>query len=314
MNRFEKIAWYNLAVLTISLLLFLVLFSISRTTHPFNISLKRSFAAFALCGFCGLGPFLFKKKQGSEDTGIDGSGTSDTVPYDPELDERDMLIQRRALLHGFKSFWFIFVFFVMSVWIYLRYISPSGTGYGPMSITIDVDILPLMLFPGFLLLMFAYSLSTILQYRSKALGDNISEIGSGPGRRTVVSTLASLFFFSAFSIFMLSFMKNWMFAVKFLMIGFATAHLSVRTLRYNPSGNYSEGDIRLLKIAEWTARGLFFVFYLASIGSVVIQYRESGSISVIIRLFTLGFGTLIFLMSILKYGDKHPLEDRHEQA
>ena len=205
MNRFEKIAWFNLAVITISLLLFLVLFSISRTTHPFDISLKRSFAAFALCGFCGLGPFLFKKKQGREDNGIDGSGTSDTVPYDPELDERDMLIQRRALLHGFQSFWFIFVFFVMSVWVYLRYISPSGTGDGPMSITVDVDILPLMLFPGFLLLMFARSLSTILQYRSKAIGDNIYDIGSGPGRRTVVSTLAFSSFFISFSFLFLFF-------------------------------------------------------------------------------------------------------------
>lgn len=313
MNRYEKIAWFNLTVILVSVVLFLAVFFIFRTSYPLNRSLKISFAAFALVGFIGLGPTLFKKKPGGQDSEInDDSDGHDTLRYDAELDERDILIQRRAALQGFSAFWIILVFSVMIVWVFLRFISPDGTGAGPISVTIDVDLFPLMLFPGFIILMLASSLSTIIQYRSIAFGDNIYETGAGPGRKTIVYTFVFSLSFIALNIFMVSH-ADWMFAVKFLMLIFASVHLTIRSLRYNPSGNYNEGDLRVLKIAEWTASSLFIVFYLASIVSIVIQYMESGTISVIVpRLFILGFGTLIFVLSILKYGNKHHMEHRHE--
>ena len=181
-----------------------------------------------------------------------------------------------------------------------------------MSVTIDVDMFPLILIPGFIILMLVYSISTIIQYRSIAFGDNVYETGAGPSRKTIVNRLVFSLSFIAVSIFIVSH-TDWMFAVKFLMLNLAAVHLSIRSLRYNPSGNYSEGDFRVLKIAEWTACSLFIVLYFASIGSIVIQYLESDTLSVIVpRLFILGFGTLIFLLSILKYGNKHHMERRHE--
>ena len=313
MNRYEKVAWFNLVVISVSIMLFLTLFFNSRTSYPFTISLKRSFAAFALVGFIGLGPTLFKKKRGGQDSEIiDSRDGHDTLLYDAELDERDTLIQRRAKIHGFSAFWIILVFSVMIAWVFLRFVSPDGTGTGPISVTIDVDMFPLMLFPGAIILMLAMSLSTIIQYRSIAFGDNIYETGAGPRRKTIVYTLVFLLSFIALSIFMVSY-TDWMFAVMFLMLVLASVHISIRSLRYNPSGNYSEGDFRVLKIAEWTVRSLFIVFYLASIGSIVIQYLETATLSVVVtRLFILGFGTLIFLLSILKYGNKHHMERRHE--
>ena len=303
MNRHEKIAWFNMVVISVSIVLYLILFFSLSTSYSLNVSLKISHAAFALIGFIGLGPTLFKKKRGEP---------HNTLLYDAELDERDMLIQRRAKLQGFSAFWIILVFSVMIAWVFLRFISPDGTGAGPISVTIDVDMFPLMLFPGFIIIMLADSLSTIIQYRSIALGDNVYETGAGPGRKTIVYILVFSLSFIALNIFVVSH-ADWMFAVKFLMISFASVHLSIRSLRYNPSGNYSEGDFRVLKIAEWTASSLFIVFYLASIVSIVIQYLESGTLSIIVpRLFILGFGTLIFLLSILKYGNKHHMERRHE--
>ena len=313
MNRYEKIAWFNLAVISVSILLFLTVFFTFRTSYPLNRSIKISFAAFGFMGFLGLGPTLFKKKRGEQDnTIINGSDGHDTLRYDAELDERDILIQRRAQLHGFSAFWIILVFSVMIAWVFLRFISPDGTGTGPMSVTIDVDMIPLILIPGFIILMLASSLSTIIQYRSIAFGDNVYETGAGPGRKTIAYLLVFSLSFIAFSIFLVSH-ADWMFAVKFLMLNFASIHIIIRSLRYNPSGNYSEGDFRVLKIAEWTVSSLFIVFYIASIGAIVMHYMEYGSLSFIVpQLFILGFGTLVFLLSILKYGNKHHKERRHE--
>ena len=315
MNRYEKIAWFNLAVISVSIVLYFALFFSLRTSYPLNVSLKISFAAFALMGFIGLGPTLFKKKRGGQGNTInDDSDGQGTLRYDEEFDERDRLIQRRAQLHGFKVFWVILVVSVMIAWVFLRFISPDGTGAGTMSVTIDVDMIPLMLLPGYIILMLAYSLSTIMQYRSIAFGDNVYETGAGPSRKTIVYVLIFPLFFFAFSIFMFLY-ADWMFAVKFLMLILASTHLSVRSLRYNPSGDFTEGDFRVLKIAEWMVSSLFIVFYFASIVSIVIQYLESSNISVIVpRLFILGFGTLVFLLSILKYGNKHHMERRHEQT
>jgi hypothetical protein len=171
-----------------------------------------------------------------------------------------------------------------------------------------------MLFPVAIILIIATSLSTIIQYRSKTFSENTCESGIGPTRKNIVYTLAFSLFFIAFNIFMVSYM-DWMFAVNFLMIIFAGTHLSIRSLRNNPSGNYSAGDIRVLRIAEWTACLLFTVFYLTSIGSIVKQYLESVTFLIIVfRLFMLGFGTLIFLLSILKYGNKQHMERRYEKA
>ena len=309
MNRYEKIAWFNLVVLAVSILLFLAIFYSTRASYPLNISLKISFSAFALLGFIGLGQALFKKMPGLQNNTVN-DGISRL--YSAEFDERDMLIQRRAHQHGFSAFWLILVFSVMIAWVFLRFISPEGNVEGQRLINIDVDMFPLMLFPGFIILMLANSISTIIQYRSIAFSDNSYEIGAGPGRKIIVYMLVFSLSFIAFNIFMVSHF-DWMFAVKFLMIIFASTHLSIRSLRYNPSSNYSKGDFRVLKIAEWTVSLLFIVFYLASIGSIVIQYLESGTLLVIVpRLFILGFGTLIFLLSILKYGNKHHMERRHE--
>ncbi|MFC1650149.1 hypothetical protein ACFL2X_01125 [Candidatus Latescibacterota bacterium] len=309
MNRFEKIAWFTLAVVSASILLFCVIFFSTRSSYPLNISLKVSFAAFALNAFVGLRLTIFKKKPGLENyAATDGISSR----YGAEYDERDMLVQRRAFQHGFSAFWLIMVFSVMILWVFLRFISHGGNDAAQMFVSIDVDLIPMMLIPGFIILMLANSLSTIIQYRSITFGDNSDEIGAGPGRKTIAYTLAFLGCFIAFDIFLVSF-TNWMFAVSFLMLISAAAHQSIRSLRYNPSGNFTKGDFSVLKIAEWMARSFFVVFYIASIAAVVMLYMESGTLTVIApRLVVLGFGALVFILSILKHGNKHHMESRHE--
>jgi len=302
MNRHEKIAWFNLAVITVSVLLCFGMFFHTRVTHPLDVSIKTSFAAFAVFAFLGLGPVIFKKKAESDDT--------DTVFGD----ERDILIQRRAQSFGFQAFWLILVFGVMLAWIYLRFISPEGRMGGTMTISVDVDMVPFMLFPAAIILVTASSLSAIFQYRLEDIGDNSMETGAGASRKTIVYLFSFFLFFLAFSIFMVSF-SNWMYAVKFLMLVFAAGYSMVRSLRYNPGGDYTAGDIRLLKIVGRVLCGLFISFFTASTVSVILDVIESQAMSTVIsRLSILGFGALIFTLSLLKYRDKHPLEGNHEQA
>ena len=100
MNRYEKIAWFNLAVISASILLFFAIFYSTRASYSLNVSLKISFAAFGLAGFIGLGQALFKKTPGGQDSDInDDIDGHDTLRYDAELDERDILIRRRAALY-----------------------------------------------------------------------------------------------------------------------------------------------------------------------------------------------------------------------
>ncbi|MFC1490577.1 hypothetical protein ACFL6K_05145 [Candidatus Latescibacterota bacterium] len=311
MNRFEKIAWYNLVVVLASTLLFLAVFFSIRSSFPLNISLKISFSAFGLLGFLGLWPTLFKKMPGIDNYAIN-NGISNL--YGAEFDERDMLIGRRAFSHGFGAFWLVLVFSVMITWVFLRFIRGGGSDAAQMFVTIDVDLMPLILIPGLIIIMLARSLSTIFQYRSIGFGDNSDEIGAGPGRKTIAYTLAFLVCFITFSFFLVS-LADWNFAVSFLMLTFAAAHVSIRTLRYSQSGSFTLGDFRLLKIVELTTRVLFSMFYLASITSIVLLYLKSRMVSLILpRLVVLGFGALIFTLSILKYGHKPQMENRHEKA
>ena len=48
MNRYEKIAWFNLAVFTISIVVYLILFLILRTKQDFFLSAQVASSAFAL--------------------------------------------------------------------------------------------------------------------------------------------------------------------------------------------------------------------------------------------------------------------------
>jgi hypothetical protein len=267
MNRFEKMAWFNLAVVTVSILLFLTLFFIFRTTRPFTISIKASCSAFALLSLTtpnGIGMLFFKRKD-SKDSGY--LYALYTNIYGSDVDERDRLIWRRALLHGFQVLWFFYVVFGMCLWSYFRFIR--------MSTTIDVDILVFTIIPAASILIFAYSLSVILQYRISSIGENIYEIGNGPRRKTVFSIFAFFFFFIGFSIFLLRILhSDWMFAVMFVMMFFGSTQFFIQIMRKNRSSNFTKGDIFILEIAEWIMRSLFIIFYILSIYAIIVTHSE----------------------------------------
>ena len=97
MHKAQRIAKFNLIVILIALGLSAVAVGISYLV--IGLPIRRAVGGFGLLGICGLlglSPILFKKKTGEVD-----------------FDERDLLIQRKALVGAYSIFWVLFVLAAM---------------------------------------------------------------------------------------------------------------------------------------------------------------------------------------------------------
>ena len=135
MNRLQKIAWFNLIVLLVSLALTGAAVGILAVI----IGMPRALGGcgfLGISGLLGLAPILFRKKQGQ-----------------PELDERDLLIFRRASIVAYSIFWVYFTFACMAPWLILD-----------QGATIRVVMLPVMLAGGFVIVQLIQSIAVLVQY------------------------------------------------------------------------------------------------------------------------------------------------------
>jgi hypothetical protein len=135
MNRWQKIAWYNLAVVSIASLLSLVTFGILIIV----IGLPRAWGAFGcmgLLGLLGFSPILFRKKNCSI-----------------EYDERDQGIQLKSVSTGFTASYLFVVAVGMGLWFYK---GPNGT--------VSVNLLPQMILGTFLVTTIIQSIVTLVGY------------------------------------------------------------------------------------------------------------------------------------------------------
>ena len=231
MNRYEKVAWFNLVVVTVSVLLYFILFLFLRTKCDFFLSAQVATSAFSVIALCAFGPLIFSKtgviidEQGkmiqrkhrlykyllfgavyvsiffgvwiwtkiagtiSDQVNVlivfiyvsifalfafilylylerqkesrlvaDEQHLTDVILYGPDMDERDLKIQRTARWSGFGIFWFFYVFGIIGTWGYLMYTDCR-------SISIDVRVLPLFVFGAFILIFVTDSITTIILYR-----------------------------------------------------------------------------------------------------------------------------------------------------
>jgi len=137
MNRWQKIAWFTLVVIGLALVLSLAAVSVAY----FGLGLPMRAAAggfgfIGIMGFIGLTPVLFKKEKGKV-----------------EIDERDLLIQKKASLAAYSIFWVLFVLAAMVPWFI---IGPKGT--------ITVRYLPWMVFGGMFVVMLVQAIVTLKEY------------------------------------------------------------------------------------------------------------------------------------------------------
>ena len=139
MTRNEKIAWFNLAVVTVATVLYVTLFAIVpvwKPEIPISQRIVFSSSAFAIVGLCGLTGVFFRKAPG---------------------DERDALIQRRATFGAHMLFWLYFVAYAMIIWGIQMYHGQE---------TVAIDVLPLFVFSGMTVVITAWSVITLVLYRS----------------------------------------------------------------------------------------------------------------------------------------------------
>ena len=102
--------------------------------------------------------YLYLRKQKESKLITDEQNLSDVFLYGPDMDERDLKIQRTARWSGFGAFWMIYVFGLIGTWAWVKYL-------GYRSISIDISILPLFVFGAFILIFVVDSLTRVILYR-----------------------------------------------------------------------------------------------------------------------------------------------------
>jgi hypothetical protein len=123
----QKWAWFNLAVITLTLVAILALL-------PFLG--KGALGGFGLLGLMGFGPFFFRKKAGKVVS-----------------DERDTLIQSRSWVLAYSVFWVVFVLAAV--------LSPVVYGQDG---AVPVWIVQSSVFFGFMLVYALHAIATLVQY------------------------------------------------------------------------------------------------------------------------------------------------------
>jgi uncharacterized membrane protein len=130
MSQYEKLAWFNLAVICITLVIYLALI-------PW-LGPERATGAFGLLGLLGAGAFFVWHRRGSMAI---------------IADERDKIIGSRAQLIAFRVFWVSFVGGILAVW--KIYEQPGA---------VPAKLLPLIIMAGFVVFMLVQSVAILVQY------------------------------------------------------------------------------------------------------------------------------------------------------
>jgi hypothetical protein len=144
MNRAQKQAWFTLSVLAVAFGLSLATFCVGY--FILGVPARHAAAGFGfmgLGGLVGLLPLLFRNDKAKV-----------------QCDERDLMIQRRAALAAYGTFWVLFVAAAMIPWFV---IGPKGT--------ITVNYLPWMVLGGMFVVMAVQALVTLEQYGGTGKGE-----------------------------------------------------------------------------------------------------------------------------------------------
>jgi len=143
MNRYQKLAWFNLIVITATIIITSTAIAIE--THI------RGYSTTGLWFFVGpllllrFKPFLFKKPQGQDKV---------------VCDERDGFIIKRALSFAYTTFWWVFI---LSCFLLFLIIGPRNS--------VPTITLPLMAIGGALFIQIVCSVAILVQYGRRSKGE-----------------------------------------------------------------------------------------------------------------------------------------------
>ena len=128
MSAMQKWAWFNLAVIALTLVAIVSLLPLLG---------KGALGGFGFLGLLGFGPLFFRKKPGQVLT-----------------DERDQLIQQRSWVLAYSLFWVVFV---------LAAVVLSAVVYGQEG-AVPVWVVQSSVFSGFMLVYALASVAILVQY------------------------------------------------------------------------------------------------------------------------------------------------------
>ncbi len=137
MNRYQKLAWFNLIVITATIIITTTAIAIEFHIRGYSTIGGWFVAILVLLRFK---PFLFKKPQGQNKV---------------VSDERDKFIIKRAVSFAYTTFWIVFIVSSFAVHIFI--------GMGPKS-SVPTITLPLMAIGGALFMKIVCSIAILVQY------------------------------------------------------------------------------------------------------------------------------------------------------
>jgi len=129
MSRYEKIAWFNLAILSVAVVLYLILFLLLRMKFDVFMSAQIAFSAFAVVALCAFGPIMFKK------TGV-------------VIDEKGTMIRQKHGLFKYLLFWAVYISIFIGIWIWTKII---GTIADQVSVFVVFFIVTVVVMLAFIL-------------------------------------------------------------------------------------------------------------------------------------------------------------------
>ncbi|MHC4278842.1 MAG: hypothetical protein ACYSUJ_01640 [Planctomycetota bacterium] len=151
MKRIQKIAWFFVVTITVSIVLTLIAISILYAKYGFPKAIA-GFSTMGLVGVAGFSPLIFKKDKGK-------------VIFDDKgkviFDERDRIIKRRAALAGFGMSYLV---------VGLACMIPFSV-LGPKA-SISVSWLPNIFGAAAITMFYIHSLAILVQYGWREKGES----------------------------------------------------------------------------------------------------------------------------------------------
>ena len=135
MNRYQKLAWWNLIIITFTIIITTAAIAIEFRVRGYSTIGIYFIAPLVLLQF---NRYLFKKPQSA------GGVVSD---------ERDSLIIKRALAFTFMAFWWVFIISSFLLWWFI----------GPRN-SVPTITLPLMALGGGIFMKIVCSVAILVQY------------------------------------------------------------------------------------------------------------------------------------------------------
>jgi len=142
----ERWAWFNLIVFAIAVALYLM--AVPFFAYHFHRTLTAaalpSLGMFGVLGLLGIGDHICDRRK---------------------LDEREALINQRAMMLGMQIFWLVIGLSCMGVWAVLS--------FGYQQTSVSVGFLPFLFVLGYIVFMVALSIAILVQYKRSAGDDTL---------------------------------------------------------------------------------------------------------------------------------------------